>query len=140
MDKVLRDTDTYSEVIKRRNAEVSANASDYLAEFECFTISTLSIFEMVWGLERVKRTAQLEKLVQDIVNLDILQVDTEISLLAGRIHGELVRMGQLVGTTDSMIAATAIHHNLTLVTGNLKHYERIQTLGYPLRLENWRLA
>lgn len=39
---------------------------------------------------------------------------------------------------DSMIAATAIEHNLVLVTGNTKHFERIQELGCPLRLDNWR--
>jgi predicted nucleic acid-binding protein len=37
-----------------------------------------------------------------------------------------------------MIAAVAIRHGLTLVTGNTAHYERIQRLGYLLTLENWR--
>jgi tRNA(fMet)-specific endonuclease VapC len=35
-----------------------------------------------------------------------------------------------------MIAAIALQRNLTLVTGNLAHYSRIQALGYPLRLDN----
>ena len=35
-----------------------------------------------------------------------------------------------------MIAATAIEHNLDLVTGNVKHFERIAALGYPLRMES----
>ncbi len=37
-----------------------------------------------------------------------------------------------------MIAAIAIQNNLTLTTGNTTHYQRIQSLGYALRLENWR--
>ena len=37
-----------------------------------------------------------------------------------------------------MIAAIAQHHSLTLVTGNVAHYERIQRLGCDVRLENWR--
>ncbi|MBT4497806.1 MAG: hypothetical protein HOC74_08800 [Gemmatimonadetes bacterium] len=32
----------------------------------------------------------------------------------------------------------ALRHSLTLVTGNISHYERIQKLGYDVRLENWR--
>ena len=37
-----------------------------------------------------------------------------------------------------MIAATAIEHALVLVTGNVEHFARIQSLGYPLALDNWR--
>jgi tRNA(fMet)-specific endonuclease VapC len=39
---------------------------------------------------------------------------------------------------DPLIAATAVFHGLTLVTGNLKHFERVQKLGYALELDNWR--
>ena len=38
-----------------------------------------------------------------------------------------------------MIAATAITHGLELVTGNTAHYQRVQQLGYPLILANWRI-
>ena len=37
-----------------------------------------------------------------------------------------------------MIAAIAIINGLELVTGNTAHYQRIQQLGYPLTLANWR--
>jgi hypothetical protein len=37
-----------------------------------------------------------------------------------------------------MIAATALVHGLTLVTGNVNHYERVRTFGHPLRIETWR--
>jgi tRNA(fMet)-specific endonuclease VapC len=38
-----------------------------------------------------------------------------------------------------MIAALAIVNGLELVTGNTKHYQRVQQLGYPLTLANWRI-
>jgi predicted nucleic acid-binding protein len=37
-----------------------------------------------------------------------------------------------------MIAALAIRHGLVLITGNIEHYQRIQALGYPLKIDNWR--
>jgi predicted nucleic acid-binding protein len=37
-----------------------------------------------------------------------------------------------------MIAGTALHATVPLVTGNVAHYERIVGLGYPLIIENWR--
>jgi predicted nucleic acid-binding protein len=38
-----------------------------------------------------------------------------------------------------MIAALALCHDLTLVTGNVAHFQRIQTLHYNLKLDNWRI-
>jgi len=45
-----------------------------------------------------------------------------------QIRGELRRKGQIIGDFDILIAATAIQHNLTLVTRNMKDYQRIPQL------------
>ena len=45
---------------------------------------------------------------------------------------------QPIGLADPMIAAIGLTHGLELVTGNTAHYQRIQQLGYPLTLVNWR--
>jgi predicted nucleic acid-binding protein len=37
-----------------------------------------------------------------------------------------------------LIAGIALRHGLTLVSGNVAHFQRIQALGYSLKLENWR--
>jgi tRNA(fMet)-specific endonuclease VapC len=54
--------------------------------------------------------------------------------LAGKIAGELQRIGQPIGIPDSMIASIALEHGLERVTGNTPHFQRIQHLGYPLTL------
>jgi predicted nucleic acid-binding protein len=46
------------------------------------------------------------------------------------IRGNLRNRGELIGDPDIMIAATGLHHNLTLVTRNVRHFERIA--GLPL--------
>jgi Arc/MetJ-type ribon-helix-helix transcriptional regulator len=53
--------------------------------------------------------------------------------------GNLERVGRPIGRCDPMIAAIAITNGLELVTGNTAHYQRIQQLGYPLVLANWRI-
>ena len=58
---------------------------------------------------------------------------------AGRIAGDLERVGRPIGLADPMIAAIALTHGLELVTGNTGHFQRIQQLGYPLVLANWRV-
>lgn len=52
---------------------------------------------------------------------------------------DLERTGQPIGLADCIIAAIAIQKNLTLITGNLPHYQRLQSLGYNLKLDNWRM-
>jgi predicted nucleic acid-binding protein len=44
------------------------------------------------------------------------------------IRGDLRKQGQLLADMDLLIAATAITHNLTLVTGNKRHFARIPGL------------
>ena len=60
------------------------------------------------------------------------------AVLAGRILGGLIRSGTQIGPFDPFIAATAIECGRPLVTNNIKHYQRIVDLGFPLDLENWR--
>ena len=45
------------------------------------------------------------------------------------IRGDLRYRGELIGDPDILIAATALHHNLTLVTGNVRHFQRIAGLA-----------
>src|SRR5207237_7671229 len=69
---------------------------------------------------------------------EVLGFDQPAAELAGRIWGDLERTGQPIGLADPVIAAIALTHSLELVTGNTSHYQRIQQLGYPLTLVNWR--
>jgi tRNA(fMet)-specific endonuclease VapC len=38
-----------------------------------------------------------------------------------------------------MIAALALTRRLKLATANTAHFQRVQYLGYPLVLVNWRM-
>jgi tRNA(fMet)-specific endonuclease VapC len=68
----------------------------------------------------------------------VLDFNRDAAKLAGRISGELERIGRPIGVADPMIAAIALVNGLDLVTGNTGHFQRIQELGYPLTLVNWR--
>jgi tRNA(fMet)-specific endonuclease VapC len=41
---------------------------------------------------------------------------------------DLRSKGQLIGDSDILIAATAIHHELILLTNNARHFKRIDKL------------
>jgi predicted nucleic acid-binding protein len=70
--------------------------------------------------------------------VDVLTLDIQSAELAGRIYADLERIGRPIGRADPMVAAVALRHGLTLVTGNQRHYRRIQSVGYDLQLDNWR--
>ena len=53
MDKVLLDTDIFSEVLKGIDQNVVARATDYFANFGNYTISTITVMEVVKGLHKV---------------------------------------------------------------------------------------
>ena len=76
--------------------------------------------------------------MSSIASEEILVFDQTAAELAGRIAGDLERVGQPISRADPMIAAIALEHGLELVTGNTAHYQRIEQLGYPLTLVNWR--
>lgn len=138
MDRVLLDTDIFSEVLKGIDETVVARATAYVALFAHYTISTITVMEVVKGLHKVQREDRVQQFLNGLSTVELLTLNLPASEMAGRIYADLERTGQPIGRADPMIAAIALHHNLTLVTGNEAHYRRIQTVGYDLKLDNWR--
>jgi tRNA(fMet)-specific endonuclease VapC len=92
----------------------------------------------VRGFQKKQSTRRLQHFLSAVASEEILTLDQPAAEEAGRIAGDLDRIGQPIGRADPMIAAIALTHGLELVTGNTAHYQRIQQLGYPLTLVNWR--
>jgi len=138
MNPVLLDTDILSEVLKGIDRVVATQATSYRKEHGYYTISAVTITEIIKGFQRVGRDDRVQQFLAAMGAEEVLPLDREAAVIAGRIYGELERSGQTIGRADPMIAGIAIHQRLTLVTGNTKHFERIVDLGFPLPLQDWR--
>ena len=138
MNKALLDTDTLSEIGKGKNPAVAANAKTYRKAFGYYSFSTVTVLEIVRGYQKVQQLQRLHAFMASIASEEVFPLDVAAAELAGRITGDLDRIGQPIGRADPMIAAIAIDQGLELVTGNTAHYQRIQQLGYPLTPVNWR--
>ena len=53
--------------------------------------------------------------------------------LCGELRADLEMTGTPLPLADLQIASITLANNLILVTGNVKHFQRIRTL----RIENW---
>ena len=138
LPRTLLDTDVFSEFLRGRNATIAVRAAQYQQTHGHFTISAMTLMEMCSGWQRRGQQARIDAVLQRVSGWEVLAMTAEIATLAGRMDGDLIRTGQPIGLADALIAATAVHHDLVLATGNDAHYQRLMALGYPLQLGNWR--
>ncbi|MFH7029896.1 MAG: PIN domain-containing protein [Heteroscytonema crispum UTEX LB 1556] len=139
MDKAPLDTGILSESLKRIVRRVVSRATAYLSVFGHYTISTITVLEIVKGWHKRQREDKIQQFFAEIVEAEVLTLQLGDAELAGRIYADLERTGQPIGLADAIIASIAIQNDLTLITGNLSHSQRIQTLNYNLKLDNWRI-
>lgn len=139
MDPTLLDTDILSEVFRSRNRTVAIRAATYRRLHNRLTLSTLSIVEVVKGFAQTAREDRIIEFLGLIQSEEVLTLDRESAEIAGRIQGLLEARGLPIGRVDPLIAAIAIRNGLILATGNTVHYQRVQQLGFGLRLIDWRV-
>jgi tRNA(fMet)-specific endonuclease VapC len=93
--------------------------------------------ELLFGLIRPSLDGK-QRLLDDygaavIRQLPILPFDQACAEVLAELRAGLESRGQRLDTSDLMIASIALRHDLTLVTGNTRHFSRVP----GLRLENW---
>lgn len=122
------DTDTLSEVMKARNQMVLAKAKNYLDHHVRFTFSIVTKYEILRGLRAKAAVAQIALFEIQCGSSVVLPLADEVVERAAEIYGQLHQRGQLLPDADILIAATALVHGLPLISGNTKHYSRIDGL------------
>lgn len=93
-------------------------------------ISIISLAEIFDGMYGSPNLEQQERLLSDFLEpITILHVEEPICRIFARERRRLRSIGALIGDFDLLIGATAIHHNLTLLTNNFRHFGRIDGLS-----------
>jgi tRNA(fMet)-specific endonuclease VapC len=96
-------------------------------------------YELRFGLQRLPadaaapRLAALNALLRPMQKLPF---DSECAIQAARIRAELEAAGTPIGPHDILIAATALRHQATLITRNVREFSRVA----DLQLLNWHQA
>lgn len=122
----LLDSDWIVDYLKGKAAAVQllqSFANDSL------TISTITYGEVFEGIYYGQNKAQIERIFRQFLRgISVLSVTRQIAYHFAIIRGDLRQRGEIIGDPDILIAATALHHNLTLVTQNTRHFQRIPGL------------
>jgi toxin FitB len=128
----LLDTNCVSEAVKLRPDPQVADWIDSVDESLLF-LSVMTLGEIRKGLanlEQGKRRTQLETWLEidlrDRFHKRILGVDRAIADRWGALTGEAKRRGQTVAVVNGILAATALHYNLTVVSRNANDFARAQ--------------
>ena len=131
----LLDTDILSNLLKRTpSTALIAKLASIPSEHQ-FT-SSITLGELIYGANRVpERTPVLMDRIESrlMANLPALPFDGAAARRFGEVRAELERRGTPIGEADLRIGAIALARDLTVVTGNVRHFQRIP----ELLVENW---
>lgn len=124
----LFDTDAVSEALKRRPQPAYLEWLAQVPRDEQYA-SAVTIGEMYRGAFRTTDRRHVVNIEERVLpTLTVLPYDTAVARVYGNLHAQLAALNSLIADADLQIAATAVHHGLTLVTGNLKHFARVPGL------------
>jgi len=121
--KYLVDTDWVVEYLKGDRKTVNALTSIYDEGLATSIITISELYEGVYNLTTFKK--HLEALEDFINGIEVLGISLEVGKTFGKIRSDLRKKGQLIDNFDLLIASTAVTHNLTILTNNVSHFERL---------------
>lgn len=89
-------------------------------------VSLAELFDGVFGSDTYREDERVLRAFLDFV--DVVPLDEAVCLIFAKERVRLRAAGTPIGDMDLLIGATAIRHNLTLLTNNRRHFGRLRGL------------
>jgi predicted nucleic acid-binding protein len=86
-------------------------------------ISVAELCEGVYASTNPKHKMALDDFLSGVV---VLGIDLDVCKTFGKLRHELRKRGDIIGDFDLLIAATALSNNLTILTNNVRHFNRLE--------------
>ena len=127
--KVLLDSNIISYFL-RGDQQIINKLQEYGQDFDYLTFSLLTYYEIKSGLQ-YRDAKNLMSLFHELAaESEIIPLDLNTINIASELYCDLRKRGLLMPPIDILIGATAIQHNLLLVTNNIKHFQRMPQLQF----------
>ena len=128
----LLDTNICIYIMKRKPAEVIESFRQHHPR-DLF-LSSVTTSELYHGAQKSQRVqSNLDALNNFLLPFRIVDYDESASYYYGEVRAYLEKHGCIIGPLDIMIAAHALSLDVTLITNNIKEFERVPNL----KLDNW---
>ena len=127
---ILLDTDICVEIIRGNQYVIDKR----LEIDDRVAISFMTVGELYYGAEKSKNRIKNKHVVDEfILSIDVINTDMDILRRFGEIKAALELRSLPLADADIFIAATCLSRFTKLITGNIKHFDRIENLI----IENW---
>jgi tRNA(fMet)-specific endonuclease VapC len=122
--KLMLDTNICIAIIKQKPADILQKFSAYQVGDIC--ISSVTLAELRYGVAKSQYQEKNQAALDEfILPLEVAHFDEAAALVYGALRASLEKQGTPIGALDTMIGAHALSLNLTLVTNNIKEFNRI---------------
>lgn len=130
----MLDTHTLSDLIRNPRGPLVQRLAAVTPDALCTSIVVAC--ELRFGALRKASAVLTQRVAQLLDSLDVLPFDEPADRHYAEIRAALERAGTPIGNHDLFIAAHARSRGLTLVTHNLREFQRVPAL----RVEDWLAA
>ncbi len=97
-------------------------------------LPSITVAELYYGAEKSKfKSRNREKAKRFVSTFEIVSFDEKACSAYAKIRYSLERSGIPVGPMDLLIASIGLAYNFTVVTNNVKEFQRVK----GLKIENW---
>ena len=130
--RLLLDTNICIYIIKQKPVKVLQKFNAY--QVGDIGISAITVAELEFGVQKSQfPTRNQQALEQFLLPLKIVDFDHTAAIVYGDIRSALEKQGTPIGSLDTLIAAHVLSLQTTLITNNVKEFNRVPNL----QIENW---
>lgn len=129
--RYLLDTNVISALLRQPRGPVAKRIAEAGERAVCTSIVVAA--ELRYGAEKARSKPLSERVELILSALEILPFEPPADRRYAEIRDHLTRRGTPIGPNDLLIAAHALAAELTVVTSNVREFERVPAL----RVENW---
>ena len=130
--RYMLDTNICIYIIKNKPKKVIIELKRHKPSEIC--VSAITYAELTHGVEK-SMAVEKNRLALALLfsNIEVLDFDIKAAIHYGKIRAYLEKQGTPIGPLDMMIAAHAMSLGYTVVTNNIKEFQRVP----DLKLKNW---